>query len=257
MDAHISKYRKLLVAEESLSTLDETLSLVQSLLGGNIEPQGSELAIVLRGKESVPGLNGWLGEVARELDLTGLARGAKARKGSARNRQREARVLHCAVHLSLVPMVVARIEPSPSEARMSLLLDACLLLFHQTYFALLPELRDGWETERHSLLISFELFAERQSRAADRFNVLALTYDALGNATKAAECYRELVAATSSDSHDFMTCLQSAWSYLVEHDRTSEAFEFLIDTMPRVTLADQEEFRTLLKQTFSLAHSHA
>lgn len=255
MKAWISQYRKLLVAESSLKGILEALSLVQSILGGTINAHGTELSVSLKGKRSAASLKGLLTEVAQTLDLTVLT--TKRRRATYGNLKEQEITLSTALLLSLAPTVATSMKPPLPEARFSLLLDACLVLFYQAYFGFLPRIFDGWDVERKTLLTSFQLLAEKLPRAADRFHVLALTYDALGDALRADEYFREVVAATPSDAHDFMTCLQSAWSYLMELERFNEAFEFLVETMPRVTLADQDEFRELLRQTFSLAHAHS
>jgi hypothetical protein len=257
MDALTAKYRKLLVAEESLSNLDQCLSLVESALGANIEVQSGQIVVKLAGKQSIAGAEESLAAIPRFINLAGLNSAAEGRRKTARNREREARVLRSVLDLSVVPVLAWKVEPELSEAQYSLVKDSCLLLFHQVYFALLPEFGEGWEVERESVLRSFSLLAGISLRAADRFHVLALEYDARNNVERAAKLYRAVVEATPSDAHDFMSCLQSAWSYLIEHERTEEAFNLLVDNMPRVTLADQDEFRTLLKQTFSLAQSTA
>ena len=257
MDTLTAKYRKLLVAEESLDILDECLALAESALGAKIDLLDGRIVVKVAGKQSIAGAAESLAAIPLPLNLSGLKAAAADRRRTSRNREREDRVLRSALVLSVAPILASRIEPKLGEAQYALVQDASLLLFHQVYFALLPELGAGWEVERDSLLNSFQILAGQQGRAADRFHVLALTYEAKHEVDRAGKLYREVVAVTPSDAHDFLTCLQAAWSYLMEHERFAEAFDLLVEIMPRVTLADQEEYRELLRQTYSLTHSPA
>ncbi len=117
----------------------------------------------------------------------------------------------------------------------------------------MPELeaRD-WAEERRLLMESFLRFADYLPGVSDRFSVLALYHDMSGDWKRAGSYYREALLATHSDNHEFMTTLQSAWSFLVEHQMLQQAFDLLLESYPRVARQDLDEVKELMTLTFVL-----
>jgi hypothetical protein len=139
----------------------------------------------------------------------------------------------------------------------SFVLDACVLLFHQAYFALLPTLSTPtWKGERLLLLEAFRRFARHCPRPSDAFGVLALYYDALGESDVAARHYVDAVAATHSDSHEFMSVVQTAWTFCIERNRHREALDVLLSVNSRVNRNDISELHEMVTLTFDLMRSH-
>jgi tetratricopeptide (TPR) repeat protein len=205
-------YQELLVSEPSLQGVDRAIALVRKLV--DVKLPWDHDAATAEGK-----LRRRVGEVADALRL----------------------LRHANVHK--LPL---------GNAGYSLLVDAEMVLFHQSYFALLPQLEERAE-ERDALLDAFHAFANEVPRLPDRFKVLSLTFEAEGKADKALECLRYVLQSTHSDDPEFMTTLQSVWSELVDQQNYREAMVLLMDNYPRVTLEDLDEMRQLVMTTFDLS----
>src|SRR5688572_26912771 len=120
MSALTARYQKLLVAEESLEALDECLSLVESALGAKIEAPDGQIVVELAGKRSFAAAEESLVAIAQALNLNGLKSAAEGRRRTARNRERETRVLRSGLDLSVVSILATRVEPELAEAHYSL-----------------------------------------------------------------------------------------------------------------------------------------
>ena len=250
----IRDYRELLVEEESLAGLDRALTLVEQVLGVHVVWDGKALELLgIPGKSRDPdGLVEALIRQHERFDSPELT-SCKRRRRKRENIDRQARVLRTAYTVMVLPALVEGAEEEIRADRYSLFLDACLIVFHQAFFVLLPELRGReWEQERRLLLGSFRRFADHLPRVSDRYGVLALYYDALEDHDRAGRYYREALRAAHSDNHDFMTSVQTCWSFLVEHERLREALELLLETYPRVARQDLDEIHELIDSTFQL-----
>lgn len=253
------EYQSLLTANESLSTLERTARLVWDVLGGRIEATASDLKIEPSTSNAA--------ELARHLQSSSKPRDAfdfdewqrlvSAHPVRSREHRRlRALVAETAVALTVVPVVAS--VANIAGMQYSLLLDTCLLLAHQAYFALLPKLDvPSFKNERAFLLSAFHQFADSLNEAADRRALLALYFDAIGEPQKASESQRAALAATPSDAHDFMTMLQSCWSSLVENGMLDEALDLLLESYPRVSRRDLDEVGELIRATFKYSMSTA
>ncbi len=238
----VDRYRQLVVAEESVETLDHALALVEDVVGVRLRWTAGRLEARTEKGQPLP-----------ELDLPELARVGARRRRTRPRLLKQDRTVRAAVTLAAVPALADEIRPPLGKRRQSLLADTCLVVFHQACFALLPELRArDWADERRLLTESFPLFAEHVSTVSDRYSVLALYYDLSGDWERAGRCYREALLATHSDNHEFMTTLQSAWSFLVEHQMLQQALDLLLESYPRVARQDLDEVRELMTLTFVL-----
>jgi tetratricopeptide (TPR) repeat protein len=206
------EYQDLLVSEPSLQGVDRAISLVRKLV--DVQLPYDQAASSKDGK-----LRRRVGEVADALRLLRYANVHKLPLGNA---------------------------------GYSLLVDAEMVLFHQAYFALLPEL-DGRQEERETMLDAFHAFANEIPRLPDRFKVLSLAFEAEDKPEKALECLRYVLQSTHSDDPEFMTTLQSVWAELIERKRYREAMTLLMDNYPRVTLGDLDDMRHLVMATFDLS----
>ncbi len=235
------RYRQLVVAEESVETLDLALALAEDVAGIRLQWTAGRLEARTENDQRL------------SVDLPELAR-VRARRRRTRPRlEKQARAVRAAVMLAAVPDLADDMRPSLGRRRQSLVADTCLVVFHQACFALLPELsaRD-WVDERRLLTESFPRFASHLERISDRYSVLALYHDVSGDWERAGRYYREALLATHSDDHEFMTTLQSSWSFLVEHQMLQQAFDLLLESYPRVARQDLDEVKELMTLTFVL-----
>ncbi|HAI70071.1 MAG TPA: hypothetical protein DCM38_11640 [Gammaproteobacteria bacterium] len=164
------------------------------------------------------------------------------------------RVLKVFLTLVFFPQLM-ECDGFPLKSKYSLFLDTCLVLFHQAYFALLPELKTD-TPEKKVLLLAFKAFANQVPRETDRYDLLGLYYEAVEDYGQVADCHQKVLRLTHSDAHEFMTVLQTLWSFLVEQERFREALCVLLETYPRVLRRDLEEFNELILMTFELQGKH-
>jgi hypothetical protein len=259
----VKEYQALLTENESLTSVECAAKLVWDVLGGRIEATASGVAL--------EPLTSNAGELARHIqsspqprdafDIEGWERLVSAQPAKSREHRRlRPLVLDAAVALTIVPVVAP--HGSISGSQYSLLIDSCLLLAHHAYFGLLPRLNTPTcQPERAFLLSAFHQFADSLNRAADRFALLALYFDAVGEPQKAIESQRAALVATPADAHDFMTMLQNSWSSLVARGMLGDALDLLLETYPRVSRRDLDEVGELIRQTFkysiTAANGHA
>jgi hypothetical protein len=224
----VSQYRELLVADESLPSLDNAIALAHRIASG----QGGD------------GGDRW----SKLIEGDGPSRNSGKRPESAMAR-RARDVVWALSTLSRK----AEHHPKIPEAQYSLLMDALLILFHQAYFALLPKAFD----RRADLLDAFTSFAAAFPSLPDRFQIEGLVQYEKGRTDAATECFRAALAATHSDEHDFLTRVQMVWSVLMEQRHYIEAFECLNDVQPRVARRDFEELSQLHRATLVEALSRS
>ncbi|MCP4594623.1 MAG: hypothetical protein GY842_28155 [bacterium] len=257
MQELIDRYRQLVVAEESVETLNRALALVEDVLGIRVRWTQRRLeafGITDKGRPDEVSIH--MTERLRALDFPELAQVGGRRRRTQLRQEQQALAVRTAVTLAVVLALTDEIRPPLPEHWHSLLVDACLIVFHQAYFALLPELGTrGWEDEQRLLTESFPRFAQHIPRVSDRYTVLALYHDAAGEWERAARFYREALLATHSDDHEFMTTLQTCWSFCIEHQMFHQAFDLLLESHSRIARQDLDEVRELMALTFGLQQS--
>ena len=250
----IDDYQGLLRAdEETVSTVKRASALVQSVFGGRVRATTSGLEYEpvgpdgpdrsqLRENMAVFG-NGFAQRQLRQvLEHVPRRDEALALRSLA---------IDCSMGLAVIPAIAAEPSAKLDDKRYALLFDSCILLAHHVYFGLLPRLGGpAFEAERALLLSALNRFADLTPVPADRYTVLALYFEALGQFRRAGDAYRQALAATHADSHEFMTGLQTYWTFLIERGLHDEALDVLLETYPRVPRRDLEELNELIRQTF-------
>lgn len=219
----VTQYQRLLAGEETLENLREALHLLEST--PFVRTHSAALEAVKNGK------NGESQSTHSLLELTTQTTRTLSTIPPSLNDAAQRRVV------------------SPEDY--SFLMDLCFLVFHQACFVLLPQLSlANRNRQREALLASFQSLAESLPRAADRFAVSSRIAEACGNMELAARYYREWVAATHSDDHEFMSVLQSAWLFHLEQREYRLALDLLLQASPRVARTDLDEVRELILLTF-------
>lgn len=260
MDTLARKYRKLLVADESLESVRQSAELVEQALGGRLilENGGVRFQQLSRSARGaiLPQNNG-THQVDSPADLAQLMQALVSPSRSKQSLALQKMVEQASILLAVAPRLATSREPPLPDDRYSLLMDACLVLFHHVHFALLPELpAPDWEPQRSALLWAIQQFAAAVPNFTDRANVLALYYDATDQAGRALAMRRDALRATPADDHEFLTDLQSCWTDLIDQQQWMDALGLLLDAYPRVTRNDLEEMHELIAQTFKLQASH-
>lgn len=256
MKALVQTYRDLLVADESIDSVEQSLHLVERIVDARIkyEPGEFELAQLHTAQKRQTERYAQLSESIQEYEYPELQRATERRRKSATRTARQSLIMRTAFCLGVLPSIV---QDTLEDDRYSLFVDSCLVVFHHAYFALLPELRGrAWERERDALLTSFRLLAESATRASDRYYIQAMYFDAMGDGRRAAQNYRQSVLATSSDAHEFMTTLQSCWGFLVERRFLGSAIDLLLENYARVPRQDLDEMKELILATFQLQRQY-
>ena len=213
----VAEYRDLQTSEESTASLDRALKLAMRIAAG----QGAA-----KGRRWRPVLN--------------------APPAPAGQSARERRIYGVVFALSAIAAKTDEIAASIPEDQYSLLMDTLLLVFHQAYFVLLPDLNGA----RNTLYLVFRGFSSTLSRPEDRFQVLGLVELEEKHFQQAADTFRAAVAATHADAHDFITRVQLLWTVLMAHGRHEDALEVLLDIYPRASRGDLDEITSLLRTTF-------
>lgn len=254
----VQRYHRLLKGDETIANFDASLRLVEDLVGARIKWQHEELELKRLEDEprSFDRFFKRLSEAVQQFQIREVAEAAERRRTKTRIQQ-QARVVKGAFALSTFPDLVEQLPTPFARDRVSFVLDACVLLFHQAYFALLPTLSGhDWKAERLLLLEAFRRFAHHCPRPADTFGVLALYYDALGKGDIAARHYADAVSATHSDSHEFMSVLQTAWTFCIERHHYRDALDILLGVNSRVNRSDMSELHEMVTLTFDLMRNH-
>jgi tetratricopeptide (TPR) repeat protein len=222
----VSQYRAILVADESLASLEDSIALARRVASGKRGRAGDRWVRLIEVTNSVP------------------QNGVRAKSSLA---QRVEAVLWALTELP----TRAKAHANLPESQLSLLMDAALLVFHQAYFALLPKAGP----RRLQLLEAFAAFAQTLPSHADRFHVEGLIQLESGKFSAAIEAFRAALASTHSDQHDFLTRVQTVWGLLMEQQRYNDAFQCLLDVEARVARRDLGEFQQLLRTTFAESQS--
>ena len=282
----IDDYQKLVVREASLSALGDALALVERV--AEIKPEARELLVteVQAGLAPAglpfPPLSRWrrsrvrndyrsrvrnqMGQdVYAQIEALMEAPGPRSSveaptgRGDAADPRRLQLAVHAVWDLWIPERLSRRLirKPKPlSSNRYSLLLDAELLLFHQVYFGLVSGKASLPALIRGKLLSAFLGLAEHIPSQAQFFRIWALTCEVLDDDDLADQFYREAIKATPAEEHEFMSVLQSGWSYLIERARFQSALQLLKDQEKRIRDADRQEFYELVRTTSDLEHAH-
>jgi len=136
----------------------------------------------------------------------------------------------------------------------SFLADALLVVFHQSYFALLPKLTPRG-SDAIALLRSYLLLAAIYQGEADFFRINGFVNAALGNSEQANKQFRAALRLVHSDEHDFMTRLQTVWMALLNDGKYAEAADLLAEMNPQITKENLGEFGELIRQTVEAAQA--
>jgi hypothetical protein len=253
----IAEYQRLLQKPASIGTLDGVLILFQQILGARIvvPPYSDKIEDLLKqlddDQAASEEIHKKLPDYVQSFVQTDFELSQQRRLVQRKKLIFQHRLLLAGAAMRILEDVVLRQEVEQG-ARLSLLIDTCLVIFHNAYFALLPELPQSWAGERTFLIESFKRLAKCLSEVTDAFQVLALSAEASGRPDVAAEFYRKLVFATHSDSHEFMTVLQQCWANMVETGQVREAVLLLMDVYPRVNRSDLDEIKEMVLTTFDL-----
>lgn len=252
----IKEYHDLLDSDASLENLDRTVVLIEYILGVQWSKQ---LSLQI----AASGLMAEMEEVAlfqEQLDndfkqyFHFYVKYPELGQVQEITSHHAHRVLKVFWTLVFFPQLMER-DGFPLKSSYALFLDTCLVLFHQAYFALLPELKTD-TPEKKLLLCAFKDFANQLPRETDRYDLLGLYYEAIEDYGQVADCQKKVLRLTHSDAHEFMTVLQTFWSFLVEQEKFREALGVLLETYPRVLRRDLEEFNELILMTFELQAKH-
>jgi hypothetical protein len=251
----IDEYHNLLDSDASLESVDRTITLIEKILGVQWTEQLSPQICRTEWQDKEVAL------FQQQLDndfkqyfhfyaMKCVELGQVQKIASIQAR----RVLKFFLTLVFFPQLMEH-NGFPLKSNHSLFFDACLVLVHHAYFALLPALNVD-APEKKLLLFAVKEFANFMSRESDRLDLLGLYYEAIEDDEQAANCHKKVLRLTNSEAHEFMTVLQTFWSFLVEHQRFSEALKMLLETYPRVLRRDLEEFNELILMTFELQAAH-
>jgi hypothetical protein len=225
MNNLITEYRDLLVADESISSLDSSLALLVRAAAG--ESGTTKKWLVLAPDSNVRALQAPISDVRRVKTITRV--------------------------LSHLPMHIKQHVDDIPEDQYSFLMDTLLLVFHHALFGLLPSANG----DRDAILMAMEKFSDSLPRQADKNQTRGLIEIERGQLASAADSFRASLAATHADDHDFITRVQMAWTVLMERRQFKNAFELLMDVYPRTSRADLMEVQDMLKETFFEVSSRA
>jgi hypothetical protein len=256
----VQQYHRLLTDEETIENFDTSIRLVEDLVGARIEWQHKKLALQrlhLEHEQDFDQFFARLGDAVQQFQTHEIAEAVEGRRCIEAHIEQQARVVKAAFAMSMFPGLIEQHARLFTSGRGSLVLDACMLLFHQAYFALMPTLNaPRWKAERLLLLEAFRRLAHHTSHCSDALGVLALYYDALDKEDIAVLYYLDAISATNSDSHEFMSVLQAAWTFCIERHRYREALEVLLGVNSRVVRSDVLELHEMGMLTFDLLRGY-
>jgi tetratricopeptide (TPR) repeat protein len=257
----IDEYHELLDSDVSIEKVDRTLTLIENILAVQWTEEQCSFQIC-QTKWPKEEMTLFQQRLENDFEQSLLFYAMKypelqqLKKVMPKSKQTQ-RVLKVFWTLVFFPQLIEH-DWFPLKSKYSLLLDTGLILFHQAYFALLPALNAN-KPEKKLLLSAFQEFAHQVPSDADRYDLLGLYYEAIEDEVAATECHKNVLRLTHSEAHEFMTVVQTFWSFLVEQQKFREALDVLLETYPRVLRRDLEEFNELILMTFELqtAHYHA
>ena len=247
----IEEYRELLNLEESIEGIDRSILLIEQILGAKFTSDYDRELDKLSNEE-----NEQLDHFKMHPDSYSnpyMQKSFERRRRNAEFIKMQARILKIINFLMELPKIINSKFPNLSENSYSIFIDTSLLLFHHTYFSLLPTLKDKtWVDESRSLIQSFLEFSTYVTKVSDSYTIRALCFDYLGKDSIAAENYKSALRSTHSDADEYMTVLQTYWTFHIERDLYEEALNLLLEEYPRITRRDLDEISELIKLTFNL-----
>jgi len=253
------QYRRLLTDDESIENFDISTRLIEDVIGVRIEWQHRQLALQRLRWEGEPNFELFfarLGHAVQQFQTHGVAEAVEGRRCPEAHFEQRARVVKAAFAMSMFPDLIEQLPSTFTNDRGSFVLDACMLLFHQAYFALMPTLEASrWEAERLLLLEAFRSLAHHVSRCSDALRVLALYYDAFDKEDIAILYYVDAISATHSNSHEFMSVIQAAWAFWIERHCYREALDILLNMNTRILPSDMLELQDMGMLTVDLMRS--
>lgn len=247
-----NRYRELLETDPSLDSVELVLGLVEDSVGRsmrNVEIE-QRIAALAGEDERDDRIRRALPEHIAEFELPKFE---SDRLRRWRNREKlEFQYLVARVANALLHAPAIAEQPDVSSSRYSLILDSCLLLFHHSYFAILPVLRGQWQRERDFLLRSAGVFSKYLNAPRDFFRVRGLLELAAGNISDGVAALRASVESIGSHEEDYITSVQALWTELIELREYRSALVFLVDCLPRTTWLDLDELRGMMLATVDL-----
>ena len=250
--ALVARYRAVLREGPSDDALRESISLAQDVAGLRFDLAHIESEI--RTLDHEEALERRLQSELSE-DVLEFARSRYAEIAASRTQRRAAlerrRLLEETSATMILPSYVRAHGIDLADADASLLVDAELVVFHQAYFGYIVEPSRAQEPERKRL-VEASIHLSEHVPPADRARMRAMIFDAQGEHRIADSFYREALALTTPQSHEFMTVLQSAWSSLVEQQRFADALLLLQSQVARIPASAIGEFEEILLMTTRL-----
>jgi hypothetical protein len=254
LDDQIAEYRQLVTAEASEETLQAALALIESLLDvrlpvpEELQVEGAELddeeleesRLQVRLKD----------EVLRFIEprLT-VAREKRTRR---RQRLKAAALAYRTGYALAVPGMLRRARVRLPRSVHSLLLDTCLVVFHQVCFLLLAR---GDAAQNAWLVARCQDFLTHVTRRSDEYRLRAVLADSLGHARDAEAYYQAALDATPAHEHEFITLLQATWQHYIDSGRFGRASVLLVDAIPRLSEADFLEAQEMMRITMDLSRA--
>jgi len=245
--ALVARYRELVQAEPSEDALRGAVKLAQDVASVNFKMADVNAELVRLDEEDdlASRLESRLSEDVLEfarsrLEADAVDRSTK-RKGLARKK-----LLREAAFAMLIPSFDP-VRKEVSERHFVLLLDTCLVIFHQVFFGYLSDGR--MDPDDRTLSLQAAVALSEALPPPDRARLRALVSEASGDPLLADMFYREALASTDPKSHEFMSVLQSAWASLTEQRRFADALLLLDSYARRVQPADVGEFEELVLET--------
>jgi hypothetical protein len=246
----IDDYRRLVVAEPSVSHLRESLALFERVAQVTIGARGDCPVLSVAGDSTMltsstaAKFDEYLAEFLGHAGNNGVF--PKRRKAELVQSQDLA---YRAIVALILPGFLERVSDAMDGARFSLLLDVGMCVFHQAYFELVPEMDPQMREERSRILDAFLQFSRTLASDADRYVLIALVADARACTEEAGVFYEHAVEAADPSSHDFLSILQSAWGHHVEHGRFADAMLLLMQNAGRIPKKSYDEFQEMVTMT--------
>lgn len=250
MQEYINEYRSLLVLEASLEGVSRAVSLIQRLLAVSfrLENRRFRFSLINPGYETDESRRI---EIIRESIYPEFCEAALRIRRKEHTERQQQNVLNSSFAVGILPQIARHLPAGRSEFVYSLYLDTCIVLIHHAYFALLSDLYGrSWDNERNSLLKAFFIFSQNDDLyEADKNLILGLYYEALSDFQRAKENYDNALVNTRPDAHEFMTVLQTYWTFCIEHNDVDNAYQILKESRARVPYESKPEIEELISLT--------
>ena len=249
----VAEYRRLVVSDVSQAALDSSIALIERIARLTINlPEIERTVAESAHEETLEEENRRvLSETLKEYMRSSFEDAHLHRRIKRDLLRIQKRILRVVVAVS-VPQFLSGIQTELSNAEHSLILDTALIVFHQAYFGLLPEIPNALSNEKQLLLNSFLEFSKGIPRISDRERIRALVHLFKDDWVLASHYFRQALKATPPDEHEFMTILQTVWSHAIEKHKFNEASSILMENAHRVGTQDMKELEEMLLETLSL-----